>query len=124
MPWKTRNGRKYYYRSVREGGRVVSKYVGAGESAGRIARLEELERDGRDEAAAEWRAERDRLAALDRDQAERFGRAEVLVRLALESAGFHRHNRGEWRRRRMGASDNGVRPVTLDVGRAGWTGPA
>ena len=33
MPWKERNGKSYYYRSVRKDGRVVSEYKGSGENA-------------------------------------------------------------------------------------------
>src|SRR3954467_14164341 len=99
MGWKTRGGRRYYYRSIRQGGRVVSEYVGGGETAALIAALETAERDKREVAAADWRAERARLVAEDRAQAERFDQVEILVRLLLEAAGFHRHNRGEWRRR-------------------------
>jgi len=32
MGWKTINGRRYYYKSEREGGRVKTTYFGAGES--------------------------------------------------------------------------------------------
>ena len=32
MGWKTINGRRYYYKSEREGGRVKTTYSGAGES--------------------------------------------------------------------------------------------
>ena len=32
MGWKTINGRRYFYRSEREGGRVKTTYFGAGES--------------------------------------------------------------------------------------------
>lgn len=32
MGWKTINGRRYYYKSEREGGRVKTTHFGAGES--------------------------------------------------------------------------------------------
>jgi hypothetical protein len=111
MGWKTRGGRRYYYRSIRQGGRVVSEYVGAGEDVGLIAALETAERDKREAAAADWRAERARLVAEGRTQAERFDQVEILVRLLLEAAGFHRHNRGEWRRRRMSDQTETPTPV-------------
>jgi hypothetical protein len=101
MGWKTRGGRRYYYRSIRQSGRVVSEYVGAGADIDLIAAYETAERDRREMAAADWRSERARLVAQDRAQAERFDQVEVLARLALEAAGYHRHHRGEWRRRRM-----------------------
>ena len=39
MAWKTRNGRRYYYQSVREGGIHRTKYVGCG-AAGQCAAQE------------------------------------------------------------------------------------
>ena len=40
MGWKTINGRRYYYKSEREGGRVKTTYFGAGESGLLIAAFE------------------------------------------------------------------------------------
>ena len=102
MPWKARDGLLYYYRSIRRGGRVASEYVGRGEVAELVARVDAARRaqDGR--AAAAWRDERRRLDEDDRSQAARFALVEALAGLALESAGYRRHNRGEWRARRMG----------------------
>lgn len=101
MGWKLRNGRRYFYRSVRRDGRVVTEYVGTGEVAALIAKIDGVKRDLKKLDALDWRDERDRLVAIDRRQAGRFNLVEALVRLTLESAGFHRHQRGEWRRRRM-----------------------
>jgi hypothetical protein len=33
MPWKTRKGSRYYYRSTRDGDRVRTEYVGSGPAA-------------------------------------------------------------------------------------------
>jgi hypothetical protein len=102
MPWKVRNGRKYYYRSIREGGRVRTEYVGTGpaaEAAELIDRFEGLERERANRA---WRERRQATEAADQAVARAFAGVEVVARLALESAGFHRHKRGEWRRSRMG----------------------
>ena len=102
MPWKARDGSLYYYRSVRRGGRVASEYVGCGEVAELVARIDAEGRAGKGRAAAAWRAERSGLDRDDRSQAARFALVEALVGLALESAGYRRHHRGEWRARRMG----------------------
>ena len=37
MGWEIRGGKRYYYRKQREGGRVVSVYLGAGATAERLA---------------------------------------------------------------------------------------
>jgi hypothetical protein len=49
MGWKTINGRRYYYKSEREGGRVKTTYFGAGKS-GRLIPL--VEREDRAEREA------------------------------------------------------------------------
>ena len=102
MPWKVRDGSLYYYRSIRRGGRVASEYVGRGEVADLVAKADAARwAQGRRRAEA-WRAERTRLDDVDRSQTMRFALVEALVGMALESAGYRRHNRGEWRARRMG----------------------
>jgi hypothetical protein len=50
MGWKTINGHRYYYKSEREGGRVTTRYIGAGES-GLLISL--LDWETRDEGQAE-----------------------------------------------------------------------
>src|SRR5262249_42775365 len=100
MGWKTINGRRYYYRSVREGGRVRTEYYGAGEAAevGALSHgdhrawREARRRADRRRREADGRVERaldDLVAAARRAAAE-----------ALTAAGYHRHRRGEWRKRR------------------------
>ena len=100
-PWERRErGGFYYTRSRKEGGRVVREYVGGG-VLGEIAALEdEYERRRRGEEAAFWKEERERLEELVAPVEELCEEAEVLVRAALIAAGYRRHNRGEWRKRR------------------------
>ncbi len=61
MGWKTINGRRYYYQSEREGGRVKTTFFGAGESGLLISILvraeREAERDQRRAEREEYRAE-------------------------------------------------------------------
>ena len=100
-PWERRErGGPYYTRSRKEGGRVVREYVG-GSVLGEIAALEdEYERRRREEEAAFWKEERERLEGLMAPVDELCEAAEVLARAALLAAGYRRHNRGEWRKRR------------------------
>jgi hypothetical protein len=100
-PWERRErGGPYYTRSRKEGGRVVREYVGGG-VLGEIAHLEdESERRRREEEASSWKEERERLACLLAPVDELCEAAEVLARAALLAAGYRRHNRGEWRKRR------------------------
>jgi hypothetical protein len=95
--WKTRrNGSRYYYRSRREGDRVISEYVGAGPAA-ETAAAEHTARCARRTAARE---ETRRLDAIARDLAEQRRIVDGAVAAALEATGYHRHHRGEWRKRR------------------------
>jgi hypothetical protein len=54
MGWKTIKGRRYYYKSERDGGRVKTTYFGAGES-GLLISLLELEDRAEREAEREQR---------------------------------------------------------------------
>jgi hypothetical protein len=100
-PWEKRErGGLYYTRSRKEGGRVVREYIG-GDVLGEIAALEdEYERRQREEEAAFWKEERERLEDLMAPIDELCEAAEVLARAALVAAGYRRHNRGQWRKRR------------------------
>jgi hypothetical protein len=100
-PWEWRErGGPYYTRSRKEDGRVVREYVGGG-ALGKIAALEdEYARMRRQEEAAIWKEERESLEKLAAPVEELCEAAEVLARAALLAAGYRRHNRGEWRKRR------------------------
>jgi hypothetical protein len=94
-----RDGRLYYYRSVRNGDKVRKVYVASGELA-RIAHERELmERALKDHRREEERAEVERLEALAAPVAELEEIAQILTRAHLIATGHHRHKR-EWRLRR------------------------
>jgi hypothetical protein len=107
MAWKTVNGRPYYYRSKREGGRVVTEYVGTGEVARLLSQLDTIDRDEREAERQAERAERERYDAEDRAVAAWCEDVEAVARAALGAAGYHRHKRGEWRKRRGRADERG-----------------
>jgi hypothetical protein len=105
MAWDTRGGRRYYYRSRREGGRVVRQYVGADLLGELEAREDDRRRIERERACHELEQERERLAAADAPLAELDALADALVAGALLLAGYHQHDRGAWRKGRKRHDD-------------------
>ena len=101
MAWEKRErGGTYYTRSRKVNGKVLREYVGGG-VLGEIAALEdEYERRRREEEAAFWEEERERLEALSAPVDELCEAAETIARAVLLAAGFRRHNRSQWRRKR------------------------
>ena len=101
MGWeKRKRGSLYYTRSKKVGGRVVREYIGGG-ILGHIAALQDAqERRGREEEAALQKEERVRLEALIDPVDQLCEVTEILYRATLLAAGFRRHQRGEWRRKR------------------------
>ena len=100
MAWQAVDGRKYYYRHRRDGGRPRTVYVGAaGSPAAELAAAADLlRRLGREVAARERHAERERLRGAEAPLLDLCELTDVLARAALVLAGYHRHDRGEWRR--------------------------
>ena len=100
MAWeKRKRGTSYYTRSRKVDGRVIREYVGGG-VLGEIAALEDAyERRRREEEAAYWREERERLRALVSSVEELCEAAEILARAHLVAGGYRRTG-GHWRRRR------------------------
>jgi hypothetical protein len=106
MSWdrKRANGPKYYYRSVRQDGRVRKLYLGRGPAAESAARQDQEARAARIGAWAAARAARERVAgALDAARAFRIY-VDLLTRASLLAAGLRFH-RGEWRRPRAVKED-------------------
>jgi crotonobetainyl-CoA:carnitine CoA-transferase CaiB-like acyl-CoA transferase len=94
-----RDGRLYYYRSVRRGGQVRRVYVASGELARSAHEQEIMDRVAEEHAREAERAEIERLEALAAPVVEICEVSEVLARAHLIAAGFHLH-KGEWRRER------------------------
>jgi hypothetical protein len=100
MGWETRHGRAYYIRSVRCGSRVRHIYLGNGreaELADALVEKRKADRQARAKARMEfsgrWNAAVERLRRLAAE-------LEMLLTAALTVDGFHRHDRGQWRRKR------------------------
>jgi hypothetical protein len=101
MGWEQRGNNSYYYKKEREGSRVRSVYVGRGDVAQMVSKLQsssaELEKLMRAKQSIEGIESETADAALEP--------AIDLVRLFTEcsllEAGFHTHHR-QWRRKRNG----------------------
>ena len=101
MAWETRErGGLYYTRSKKVNGRVVREYIGAGEVALLIARMDTEEREVRKARFAERAQFRNELDRIAMRVSEEYDRTEQVLRHSLEQAGYYRHKRGEWRKRR------------------------
>lgn len=94
--------KSYSYRSIRRGGRVLTEYLGTGPLAQLLSQQREAER-------ARVRAERQADAERTRLVVEWSRWVDGVVRTALEAAGYHRHERGEWRKRKV--ATNEVQPT-------------
>jgi hypothetical protein len=110
MGWESRRScrGRYYTRSKRANGRVVREYVGtAGDPLVElVAAADALRRADRRAAAEARRAEQARWAEATAPLKELSCAADLLARAAFLSAGFHRHARSLWRKKRHGHDDN------------------
>ena len=112
MGWEKRRGRHYYYRKRREGGRVISEYVGTGPAAELAAASDGLLQQQRAKER-KARAESENVEMiLDDIQAL----TQALARATLLVEGYHTH-RGQWRKKRHGKANNRRRnhPQTSDA---------
>jgi hypothetical protein len=100
MAWELRGNRTYYYRSVRSGTRVTKEYAGGGLMGALAEEFEEEQREQRAHERATCKKERAKWAALEESARELDDLAELLTAAMLTTTGYHRHDRGEWRRRR------------------------
>ena len=104
MGWETRErGGRYYTRSRKVNGRVVREYVGTGRVAELAAMLDAAERRERAKEREALRLAAARDAPADAALAELGRVLDGLAAAFLIEAGYRRHHRGEWRRRRHDA---------------------
>lgn len=103
MAVEQRGGRgAYYYRARWIDGHCVKEYVGAGELAGEVARLDAAKRKDRKAELDEWYAEMDDQKAQAAQVAGVADAIDRLVAATLLGAGYHKRDRGRWRRRTTG----------------------
>jgi hypothetical protein len=99
--WEKRRNGFYFYTASRVGGRVVKHYVGSGPVAAAAAELAAIDRQRRADDRAAFEHERRETAAIDARLDELNELADLVARAALVAAGYRRHHRGEWRRKRV-----------------------
>ena len=100
MSWEKRaNGNRYYTRSRRVGGRIQREYVGNGAVGEVVARLDNIDRELRLLDAESIRQTRRQTERMDESLAGFDELADNIGRGLLIVAGYHQHNRGEWRKR-------------------------
>ncbi|MEO8495481.1 MAG: hypothetical protein ABI614_10445 [Planctomycetota bacterium] len=100
MSWaRKQNGIVYYERARRVGGKVVNEYIGRGRAAEMVALMDAQRRVEREARCREAQIERERLKTSVKPVVELATLIELLVKGSLLVAGFHQHDRGEWRLR-------------------------
>ena len=99
MTLERRDGRLYYYRSIRDGEKVKKVYVGAGEFAHICSEIDLLRRTSQRAQRERERAELERLEGLVALVEEVSEAAKVLITAHLVDGGY-RKRKGEWRRAR------------------------
>jgi hypothetical protein len=96
MPWRGTR----YYRSVRINGVARNEYIGAGPVAAAIAHQVAAAREARDLDRVQVDLDRAAAQAIDKAVRRVDALADRLLAVAMAAAGFHRHHRGHWRKRR------------------------
>lgn len=99
MSWETRaNGKRYYTRSHRVDGRIIREYVGGGQIGELAARFDEIDRESRMQKADMIRESLRQAEQMDAELAKFEEFADNISRGLLLVAGYHQHNRSEWRK--------------------------
>ncbi len=102
MGWSRGRDRRYWYysRAKRVGGRIITQYIGGGD-AGERAAAEDAQRRAQRRAERETRlAEQQRWSEAQTVSDDLSAGVDLLMQLLLILNGYHRHDGGEWRRRR------------------------
>ena len=99
---------------------MVREYVGGGVPGELAARADALDRRRREQNAEAWRAERELIEGLDETLAWLHEATDALAGAVLAANGYRRHNRGEWRKRRVKDRDE----ATVGAGQTPKQDPA
>ena len=105
MAWETRKGQgRYYTRSRKVNGQVIREYLGTGFGAEAAAQLDAYDQAERAAQQMRNREAMTRLRDLDATMDAAFQQTQDELTAALQTAGYHQHKRGEWRKRREDTS--------------------
>jgi hypothetical protein len=92
---------RFFVRSTRVNGRIVSQYLGSGVAADLAAADHARERQEQETEKAARRQAQARHASAIAPLDELCDLTDLLLKATLVSAGYHRHQRGAWRLRRV-----------------------
>lgn len=101
MGWELRNGKRYYYRKIRRGRRVVSEYVGTGEFVELLFKMDAIDRINKTHKKTAWKKKKDAVKKLSKDFNQLAKVIYSMARASLLISGYHSH-KGQWRRNRNG----------------------
>ena len=101
MTWSLRGERSYFYRHVREGGQRRKVYIGTGPTAELLAQVDQERYRVREQEQRRHQDDKKRLSLVDAAVSEFDRLVHRLVEARLLLAGFYRHDRGRWRKRRL-----------------------
>src|SRR5262245_29957045 len=114
MAWdKSKSGHCYFTSTHRLGGRFVRRYWGRGPIGELAATLFAQRRLEREQQKRRDRDERERLRETQAPLVELCQVTGLLMRASLLAAGYHQHDRGEWRRRTEMTADVSAPAMTL-----------
>lgn len=102
MGLERRGNGYYYYKKEREGGKVVSRYVGSGETAELISMLDGLEADAREHRRYEKKWEREKAEKFEAELREIECAFENIMTAYFLINGYHQTASREWRKKRDG----------------------
>ena len=98
MAWAHRGNHRYYYRAFRSQGKAKSNYLGSGPAAELAATVDAQRQSQRAATRQAMKTTRLGVQQADCNLLELAMWAETLVQVRLVAGGFHRHERGPWRR--------------------------
>lgn len=114
MAWETRKGAKgkYYTRSRRIDGQIQREYLGCGETARLSAESDRVAREAQTFLYKQRLQQQEQRATIYAAILAPLDGLDILCQVAiqreLEAAGYHQHDRGEWRKRRRPHGTKGI----------------
>lgn len=100
MGWEWRGRNRYYYQRSKNGSLVKNTYVGKGAKAEQAAQQYDVMRAMRQDRRKVLNEKLKSYGVVASLLSDFSKETEALTKSALNAAGYQRHHRGEWRRRR------------------------